>query len=96
METEMIQIENHEGITYPIPLAFIAKESHIGDKYISYQLLRLKNSGLFTIEELYMAAALIQAKQPNSLINWTETFMLLEKDSKPHIHKKLQRLQLAS
>lgn len=92
----MIQVENHEGIAYPIPLEYIAKESHIGDKFISYQLLRLRNSGLFTIEELYAVAALIQAKQPNSLINWTETFMMLEKDSRPHINRKLKTMHIVS
>jgi hypothetical protein len=96
METEMIQVENYEGIAYPIPLAFIGKESHVGDKFISYQLLRLKNSGLFTIAELYGVATLIQAKQPDSLINWTETFMLLEEDTRPHINKKLRSLHLVS
>jgi hypothetical protein len=96
METEMIQVENHEGIAYPIPAAFIAKESHVGDKFISYQLLRLKNSGLFTIEELYAVAALIQARQPDSLINWTETFMLLEENTRLHINRKLKTLHLVS
>ncbi|MBV9987944.1 MAG: hypothetical protein JO301_09710 [Chitinophagaceae bacterium] len=95
METEIIQVANHEGILYEIPLEFIGKESHIGDKYISYQLLRLKRSGLFTIDELYAIASLIQSRQPDSLINWTETFMMLEKDSRPHVQRKLKNLQLA-
>jgi len=94
METEMINVENHEGIAYPIPLRFIAKETHIGDKLISYQLLRLKKSGLFTIDELYAVASLIQGKQPNSLINWTETFMMLEKDSGQRISRKLRASHL--
>ena len=95
METELIRVANHEGISCEIPLKFIGKESHIGDKYISYQLLRLKRSGLFTIDELYAIASLIQDKQPDSLINWTETFMMLEKDTRPHVQRKLRDLQLA-
>ena len=95
MDAEIIQVSNHEGISYPIPLKFIGKETHIGDKYISYQLLRLKRSGLFTIDELYAVASLIQVKQPDSLINWTETFMMLEKDSGNRVSKKLKALQLA-
>lgn len=94
METEIIQVANKEGILYEIPLKFIGKETHVGDKYISYQLLRLKRSGLFTIAELYAVASLIQQKQPDSLINWTETFMMLEKDTRPHVQKKLKTIQL--
>lgn len=94
MEPEMIQVANNEGISYSIPLKFIGKETHIGDKYISYQLLRLKKSGLFSIDELYAIASLIQAKQPNSLINWTETFMMLEKDSRPQVNRKLKAFHL--
>jgi hypothetical protein len=95
METEIIQVANHEGILHEIPLKFIGKETHIGDKYISYQLLRLKRSGLFTIDELYGIASVIQNKQPDSLINWTETFMMLEKDTRPHVQRKLKDMQLA-
>ncbi len=94
METEIVNVANQEGISYAIPLQFIGKETHVGDKYISYQLLRLKRSGLFTIDELYSIATLIQVKQPDSLINWTETFMLLEKDSR-QVNKKLKALHLA-
>jgi hypothetical protein len=94
MEPEIIQVANNEGISYSIPLKFIGKETHIGDKYISYQLLRLKRSGLFSIDELYAIASLIQVKQPDSLINWTETFMMLEKDSRPHVNRKLKAFHL--
>lgn len=94
METEMIEVCNQEGIYYTIPLKFIGKETHVGDKFLSYQLLRLKKTGLFSMDDLYKVALLIEEKEPNSLIDWTETFMLLEKDSRPHINKKLKALQL--
>ena len=94
MEPEMIHLTNYEGISYPVPLRFMGKETIIGDKLISYQLLRLKRSGLFRIDEMYTIAALIQEKQPDSLIDWSATFMMLEKDSRPHIDKKLKAFHL--
>jgi hypothetical protein len=93
MEPEIIHLANQEGISYAIPLKFIGKETNIGDKHISYQLLRLKRSGLFSIDELYTIATLIQVKQPDSLINWTETFMMLESDNR-QVTKKLKALHL--
>jgi hypothetical protein len=93
MEPEIIHVTNQEGISYSIPTKFIGKETNIGDKHISYQLLRLRRSGLFSIDELYTIATLIQVKQPDSLINWTETFMMLEKDNR-QVTKKLKALHL--
>ncbi|NCI46823.1 hypothetical protein [Sediminibacterium soli] len=87
-------MSNQEGISCFIPVKFIGKETHVGDKFLSYQVLRLKQTGLFSMEELYRIALLIESKDPNSLIDWTETFMLLEKDSRPHISRKLRALQL--
>lgn len=94
MEPESIQVTNQEGISCTIPLKFIGKETHVGDKYLSYQLLRLKNSGLFTIDELYSIASLIETRQPNSLINWKDTFLLLEKDTRK-VATRLKALHLA-
>ena len=95
MESEILKLSNREGILYSIPKQFIAKETRIGDQHISYQLIRLQRSGLFTIAELYNIASLIQKTQPVSLINWAATFMLLEKDTLKHVEKKLLVVHLA-
>jgi hypothetical protein len=95
MERELIELSNTEGILYSIPLPFIGKETRVGDKIVSYQLLRLKRSGLFTVEELYTIACLIQERDPKSLIDWTATFMLLENDTTSHIRKRLMAMHLA-
>jgi hypothetical protein len=95
MERELVELSNTEGILYAIPLSFIGKETRVGDKVVSYQLLRLKRSGLFTIEELYTIACLIQERDPGSLIDWTATFMLLENDTTSHIRQRLMAIHLA-
>jgi len=96
METELIELSNTEGISFTIPLSFIGQETRVGDHLVSYQLLRLKHSGLFTVEELYSVAQLIEKHGPKSLIDWTATFLLLEADPKKHVLKKLKALQLAA
>jgi hypothetical protein len=94
MDAEMIEVSNHEGIAYSIPLKFIAKETHVGDKYLSYQLLRLRKTGLFSIEELYRIASLIESKTPDHLIDWTATFLLLDNPPAAKVNKKLRELHL--
>lgn len=96
MDSEKIEISNPEGIQYCIPLSFIGKETRVGDKVVSYQLLRLKKTGLFTVDELYPVARLIQELDPKCIIDWTATFQLLENDTTAHVRKKLKALQLAA
>ena len=95
MESELVELSNAEGILYAIPLPFLGKETRVGDKVVSYQLLRLKKSGLFMIEELYTIACLIQERDPKTVIDWTETFMLLENNTTPQIRKRLRAMHLA-
>ncbi len=95
MENEILQLTNHEGILYAIPVSFIGKETCVGDKIVSYQLLRLQRSGLFTMDELYTIAATIKERDPDNLINWSDTFMLLQKDKAANIRKRLKALRLA-
>lgn len=94
MGKDNIQFTNREGIGYNITLHFLAKETAVGDKIVSYQLLRMKRSGLFTTQELYQAAATIQESIPNSLINWVATFELLEKEKPSRLVKKLKALHI--
>ncbi|MES2330561.1 MAG: hypothetical protein V4539_13240 [Bacteroidota bacterium] len=94
MKRELVELTNAEGILCAIPLSFIGKETRVGDKVVSYQLLRLKRSGLFTVEELYAVAGIIQEHDPKSLINWTATFTLLEKNAGSNIRKKLIAMHL--
>ncbi|GAC1398008.1 MAG: hypothetical protein NVSMB63_18280 [Sediminibacterium sp.] len=91
----LLVLTNHEGILYTIPIRFLSKETNIGDHWVSYQLLRLKRSGLFSIEQLYQVAAWIEEKQPESLIDWTATFMLLQNDSGKNLLKHLKAFHLA-
>ncbi|MES2373330.1 MAG: hypothetical protein V4557_12170 [Bacteroidota bacterium] len=95
MERELVELSNTKGTRYAIPLPFIGKETRVGDKVVSYQLLRLQRTGFFTIEELYTIACLIQERDPKSLIDWTATFMLLENDTNSHIRKRLMAMHLA-
>lgn len=94
MGKENIQFINHEGVIYNVLLSFVAKETCVGDKLVSYQLLRMKRSGLFTIDELYKMAATIQELQPDSLINWAATFELLEKQKPSQLRRKLKAFHL--
>jgi hypothetical protein len=89
-----IQFTNREGIEYSIPLSFLAKETCIGDRVVSYQIIRMKKSELFSIEELYVVAGFIQEHNPRSLINWVSTFELLEKEKPSRLRKKLEALHL--
>jgi hypothetical protein len=94
LEKDALHLTNREGISYRIPLTFLAKESNVGDRYASYQLLRLKHSGLFSMDELYSIAGLIQEHFPASLINWEATFHIIQKDGHALLHKKLKAFHL--
>jgi len=95
MQTESISLVNREGIIYTIPAAFLGKPSYIGDKKVSYQILCMKRSELFSQDELLNIAAQIQQRIPDSGIDWSATFLLIEKGSSVKILKKLKSFQLA-
>jgi hypothetical protein len=94
LEKEILLLTNREGISYSIPLKFLAKETNVGDQYASYQILRLKHSGLFSMDELYSIAGLIQQNFPASYINWESTFHIIHKDKTSSLHKKLKSFKL--
>lgn len=94
LEKEVLHITNREGILYTIPLSFLAKETNVGDRWLSYQVLRLEHTGLFSGDELYSVANMIQQLFPASLVNWEATFQVINKDRSSDLHKKLRAFQL--
>lgn len=94
LEKETLLLTNREGISYSIPLKFLSKETNVGDQYASYQILRLKHSGLFSMDELFSIAGLIQQHFPSSYINWESTFHIIQKDKSSLLQKKLKAFQL--
>ena len=94
LENENLHITNREGILYIISLKFLAKETNVGDRLVSYQILRLKHSGLFTMDELYTTATVIKQTCPVNLVNWEATFHIIHKEKASDLHKKLKAFQL--
>jgi len=94
LKKETLHLTNREGILYNIPFTFLAKETNIGGRFVSYQILRLKHSGLFSIDELYSIASIISHRFPASLVNWQATFSMIHKEKISTLHKKLKTFHL--
>ncbi|MDB5231776.1 MAG: hypothetical protein JWN76_2581 [Chitinophagaceae bacterium] len=83
-----LKITNREGIFYFLSYRFIGKETNIADNHISYQLLLLKHSGLFSVDELYEIASQIHEFCPESKIDWKATFLLIATPQERQQHLK--------
>jgi len=94
LQKESLDLTNREGILFTISLDFLAKETNVGDQFVSYQILRLKHSSLFTIDELYSIATVIKQQCPINLVNWEATFHIFHKDKVSVLHRKLKDFQL--
>ena len=79
-------LTNREGILYFLSYRFIGKETNIADNHISYQLLLLRRSGLFSVDELYAIASQIHGVCPESKIDWKATFMLISAPGESQQH----------
>jgi hypothetical protein len=74
MTDDQVYITNYEGSSFVIPRKFISHASLIGDKWVSYQMLKL--SPFFSMQHLQQIADFFE--ENDNVINWKATFSTLE------------------